>query len=75
MAGCLADPGVGLVTHPVAGAGEGSLGAELENLRAAARVGPATIAARWLCGRDVVVGKSMAFRRRDLEALGGFESV
>ena len=75
VAGCLADPGVGLVTHPVAGAGEGSLGAELENLHAAASVGPATIAARWLCGRDVVVGKSMGFRRRDLERLGGFESV
>jgi ceramide glucosyltransferase len=75
VAGQLSDPGVGLVTHPVAGVGEGSLGAELENLHAAASVGPATIAAKWLFGRDVVVGKSMAFRRRDLEALGGFESV
>jgi ceramide glucosyltransferase len=55
--------------------GEGSLGAELENLHAAASVGPATIAAKWLSGRDVVVGKSMAFLRSDLERLGGFESV
>jgi ceramide glucosyltransferase len=71
----LADPRVGLVTHPVAGTGETSLGAALDNLQSAASVGPATIAAQRLSGRDVVVGKSMAFRRRDLEALGGFESV
>jgi len=71
----LADPEVGLVTHAVAGTGETSLGATLDNLQSAASVGPATIAAKRLSGRDVVVGKSMAFRRRDLEALGGFESV
>jgi ceramide glucosyltransferase len=75
VAAHLADPGVGLVTHPVAGVGEATLGAALDNLHSAASVGPATIAAKWLSGRDVVVGKSMAFRRRDLEALGGFESV
>jgi ceramide glucosyltransferase len=75
VAAHLADPGVGLVTHPVAGTGEASLGAALDNLQSAASVGPATIAAKRLSGRDVVVGKSMAFRRRDLEALGGFESV
>jgi ceramide glucosyltransferase len=71
----LADPRVGLVTHPVAGTGEASLGSALDNLQSAASVGPATIAAQRLSGRDVVVGKSMAFRRRDLERLGGFESV
>jgi ceramide glucosyltransferase len=75
VAAHLSDPAVGLVTHPVAGVGEASLGAELDNLQAASSVGPATIAAKWLSGRDVVVGKSMAFRRSDLEALGGFESV
>ena len=75
VAAHLSDPDVGLVTHPVAGIGEVTLGAALENLHSAASVGPATVAAKWLCGRDVVVGKSMAFRRRDLEALGGFESV
>jgi ceramide glucosyltransferase len=75
VAAHLSDPAVGLVTHPVAGVGEASLGAELDNLQAASGVGPATIAAKWLSGRDVVVGKSMAFRRRDLELLGGFESV
>ncbi len=71
----LADPAVGLVTHPVGGVGEASLGSALENLQAAAAVGPATVAVKRLVGRDVVVGKSMAFRRADLVALGGFESV
>lgn len=71
----LADPSVGLVTHPVGGVGEASLGSALENLQAAAAVGPATVAVKHLTGKDVVVGKSMAFRRADLAALGGFESV
>ncbi len=71
----LADPRVGLVTHPVGGVGERSLGSALENLQAAAAVGPATVAAQRLGRRDVVVGKSMAFRREDLVRLGGFESV
>lgn len=71
----LADPSVGLVTHPVGGVGETSLGSALENLHAAAAVGPATVAAKRLAGWDVVVGKSMALRREDLIALGGFESV
>ena len=71
----LADRRVGLVTHPVGGVGEISLGSTLENLHAASAVGPATIAVKRLTGRDVVVGKSMALRREDLVALGGFESV
>ncbi len=71
----LADPSVGLVTHPVGGVGERSLGSALENLQASAAVGPATVAAQRLGRRDVVVGKSMAFRREDLVRLGGFESV
>jgi ceramide glucosyltransferase len=71
----MSDPGVGLVTHAVAGIGESSLGSALENLHASAAVGPATVAVKRLVRQDVVVGKSMAFRRDDLAALGGFESV
>jgi ceramide glucosyltransferase len=71
----LADERVGLVTHPVVGEGERSLGALLENLHLVASVAPAAVAAQRIAGRDVVVGKSMALRRRDLQALGGFESV
>jgi ceramide glucosyltransferase len=75
VASHLADPTVGLVTHPVGSQGEKTLGSALENLQACAAVGPATVAASRLGGRDIVVGKSMAFRRADLAALGGFESV
>ena len=75
IANHLRDERVGLVTHPVVGIGERSLGAVLENLHLAGSIGPGVVAAKLLAGRDVVVGKSMAFRRRDLEALGGFESA
>ncbi len=66
---------VGLVTHPIVGVGERSLGAFFDNLHMAAVVAPGMVAAKRLANRDVVVGKSMALRRADLEALGGFECV
>ncbi|HVP65912.1 MAG TPA: ceramide glucosyltransferase [Anaeromyxobacteraceae bacterium] len=66
---------VGLVTHPIVGVGEHSIGALFENLHLAASVATGMVAAKQLAGRDVVVGKSMALRRRDLDALGGFECV
>lgn len=75
IAGELEDPTVGLVTHPIVGCGEERLGSLLDNLHLAGWVAPGVVAAKRLAGRDVVVGKSMAFRRADLEALGGFEAV
>lgn len=75
IAGELEDPAVGLVTHPIAGVGEERLGSLLDNLHLAGWVAPGVVAAKRLAGRDVVVGKSMAFRRADLDALGGFEAV
>jgi ceramide glucosyltransferase len=75
IAAHLEDPAVGLVTHLIAGAGERRLGSLMENLHLAGSIAPAIAAAKRLAGRDVVMGKSMALRRRDLEALGGFESV
>ncbi|HTP50721.1 MAG TPA: ceramide glucosyltransferase [Anaeromyxobacteraceae bacterium] len=66
---------VGLVTHPIVGVGERSAGAFFDNLHLAANVSPGMVTAKRLGGRDVVVGKSMAFRRSDLERLGGFECV
>ncbi len=71
----LRDPDVGLVTHPVCGAGERRLGSILENLHLAGSVAPATVATHRLIGRAIVVGKSMAMRKADLERLGGFEAV
>jgi len=75
IAALLEDPAVGLVTHPVAGAGEERLGSTLDALHMTASIAPGVIAAKLLAGRDIVVGKSMAFRRSDLRALGGFEAA
>jgi ceramide glucosyltransferase len=47
----------------------------LDNLHLLATIGPGVVAAKRVAGEDVVVGKSMAMRRADLEALGGFETV
>ncbi|GEJ56452.1 glycosyltransferase [Anaeromyxobacter diazotrophicus] len=75
IAALLEDERVGLVTHPVVGEGAARLGSLLDHLHLAGAVAPGVVAAKRLCGRDVVVGKSMALRRRDLEAMGGFEAV
>ena len=71
----LADPGVGLVTSPVVGAGETRLGARLDNLHLSGCIAPAMIASQVLARKDFVVGKSMALRRSDLDQLGGFAAV
>ena len=71
----LCDRSVGLVTHPVVGAGEQRLGSVLENLHLAGSVGPGMVAAPRLLRQPVVVGKSLALWKRDLLRLGGFEAV
>jgi ceramide glucosyltransferase len=75
IAAHLEDPQVGLVTHPVVGVGELRLGALMDNLHLAGAIGAGMIGAKRVAKKDVVVGKSMALRRADLEALGGFEVV
>lgn len=67
----LADPEVGMVTNVIVGQGEGA-GALLENLHLASFVAGATSLARVASGRACVIGKSMLFRRADLERLGGW---
>lgn len=69
------DERVALVTHPVAGAGERSFGALLDNLQLCGSVAPGVVAAKMLAGKDLVVGKSMALRASDLRAMGGFERL
>jgi ceramide glucosyltransferase len=68
-------PDVGLVTHPVAGECEQRLGSLFDNLHLAGAIAPGMVASKRLARQDIVVGKSMAMRRADVEALGGFEAV
>ncbi|WP_223644891.1 ceramide glucosyltransferase [Corallococcus sp. EGB] len=75
IAAAFEDPSVGCVTHPVAGLGEQSFGSLLDNLHLSSSAAAGMIAAKHAADRDIVVGKSMALRREDVEALGGFFSV
>ena len=75
IAGHLGQPGVGCVTHPVAGGGHRSLGALLDNLHLGGTIAPGMVSAQRVLKKDLVVGKSMALWRHDLELLGGFASV
>ena len=68
----VADPRVELVCNPVVGAGEKSAGAVLETLQLATFATAAVCASSVLGGPACVIGKSMLFRRRDLEQLGGW---
>jgi ceramide glucosyltransferase len=71
----LADPEVGLVTNLFVGEDASGLGATLENLQLNSFVAAASSFARVVGRRACVIGKSMLFRRRDLEELGGFAAV
>jgi ceramide glucosyltransferase len=71
----LSRPGVALVSSVVAGSGEQTLGAALENLQLGALVAPGVVAAAQLAGRVITVGKSMAMWRDTLHCVGGFEKV
>lgn len=69
------DERVAAVTHPVVGKFEKKLGARLDNLHLTCCVGAGQISAKLLAGKDVVIGKSLAFKRADLEAMGGFYAM
>jgi ceramide glucosyltransferase len=71
----LADPAVGLVTNIIRGKGGGALGAVLENLHLNFFVLGATCLLYHFLGCSCVTGKSMLFRKADLEKIGGLEGV
>ena len=75
IAAHLARPGIGCVTHPIGGAGQRTFGAFLDNVHLASTVATGMVAAKRFARKPLVVGKSMALWRHDLELLGGFESV
>lgn len=64
----------GLVTNAFAGCGEKTIGAALENVQLNGFVA-AGAALPTMLEDPAVVGKSMLFSRRELEALGGFDRV
>ncbi len=64
-----------LLTSLVAGVGERTPAAAMENLQLDALIAPGMCAALHVLGVDCVVGKSMLFRRSELDALGGLEHV
>lgn len=74
MAGALEEENVELVTSPIVGVGERSIGAHVENLHLNGFVAP-SLAAAVEGGAPAVVGKSMAFRRSVLSRIGGLASV
>jgi ceramide glucosyltransferase len=77
----LAEASVGLVTclyRGVAGptAGRATLGSRLEALGISTDFVPGVLSARFLeKGLHFGLGSTLAFRRRDLEAIGGFEAL
>lgn len=64
-----------LVSSLLAGGGEESVGAAMENLHFAAFVARGVAAAEVLAGAPCVVGKSMLICRRAFERVGGFCAV
>jgi ceramide glucosyltransferase len=72
----LADPSVGLVTCLYRGVAASTLGSRLEALSISTDFVPGVLSARFLeKGLHFGLGSTLAFGRRDLEAIGGFEAL
>jgi len=70
----LSDPSVGLVTCMFRPEGD-TLAARFEALGVATDLVPSMIVARALGVKDFASGATMAFRRTDLDRIGGFEAI
>ena len=70
----LSDPSVGLVTCLYRAEGD-TLAARFEGLGIATEFAPSTLVARLVGVDEFALGSTMAFRRADLERIGGFEAI
>ncbi len=70
----LADPKVGLVTCLYRPQGD-TLAARFEGLGVSTDFAPSTLVARLVGVDEFALGSTMAFRRSDLEKIGGFEAI
>ncbi|HUK46420.1 MAG TPA: bacteriohopanetetrol glucosamine biosynthesis glycosyltransferase HpnI [Terriglobales bacterium] len=72
----LTDPKIGLVTCLYRGVAASTLGSRLESLGISADFVPGVLVARQIeRGIRFGLGSTLAFRRRDLAAIGGFEAI
>jgi ceramide glucosyltransferase len=71
----LADSRVGLVSNPIVGVGEQSLGSALDNLHLNTFVLASVCAAPVFARHACVVGKSMLFRHSEFLRLGGWAKI
>jgi ceramide glucosyltransferase len=70
-----ASTGAALLGSLIAGTGERSLGAVLDNIQLTTFTTPGICLAQELIGLPCVIGKSIVYRRSELDALGGFARV
>ena len=72
----LTDNEVGLVTSLYRGVAASTLGSQLESLGISTDFGAGVVVARWLeSGLHFGLGSTLAFRRKELESLGGFKAI
>jgi ceramide glucosyltransferase len=70
----LKNPAVGLVTCLYRGEGD-TLAARFEGLGVATEFAPSVLVGRMMGGQEFAGGSTLAFRRADLERIGGFEAI
>jgi len=71
----LRDPEIGLVTCPYRGIANNSLGSKLESLGISTDFFPGVLVARTIEGIKFGLGSTLAFRRRELDVMGGFAAI
>jgi ceramide glucosyltransferase len=71
----LGNPKIGLVTCLYRGVAGSTLWSRLESLAISTDFAPGVLVARQIEGVKFGLGATMAFRRHDLQAIGGFESL